>query len=102
MSVRLIFKFLFLKMKVIFFSAVWCPACIIMQSRWKKIEAELPWLVTEQLDYDNNKEAVGRYGIGKDIPVFIFLDEAGDEFARKQGEIDRKDLIKFLEENKDK
>jgi len=89
-------------MKVLKFGAVWCPGCIIMKPRWQKIEAELPWLETEYFDYDKDKEAVEKYKIGRDIPVFIFLDKTGAEFERMKGEIDRKDLLKFLEENKNK
>ncbi len=89
-------------MKVLRFDAVWCPACIIMRSRWQKIQQGLPWLETESYDYDRDKEMAAKYNIGRDIPVFIFLDKAGLEFARRQGEIDRKELIKFLEENKEK
>jgi len=89
-------------MKVLKFGAVWCPGCIIMRPRWQKIEQELTWLETEYYDYDQNKEMVNRYNIGRDIPVFVFLDREGIEFKRMNGEIDRKDLIKFLEENKDK
>jgi len=89
-------------MKVLFFTAVWCPACIIMQSRWKKVEAEITWLETEYHDYDQDKAIVEKYNIGRDIPVFVFLDQNGNEFERLKGEIDRRDLIKFLEENKNK
>lgn len=89
-------------MKVLKFGAVWCPGCIIMKPRWQKIEKELPWLQTEYYDYDQDKEMVKKYNIGRDIPIFVFLDKEGNEFARKKGEIDKKDLIKFLEENKTK
>jgi thiol-disulfide isomerase/thioredoxin len=89
-------------MKVLRFGAVWCPSCIIMKSRWQKIEKELTWLKTEYYDYDQDKEVVKKYNIGRDIPIFVFLDKEGNEFERMKGEIDRKDLIKFLEANKDK
>jgi len=89
-------------MKVLKFGAVWCPSCIIMKPRWQKIEQELTWLETEYYDYDQDKEMVEKYNIGKDIPVFVFLDREEQEFERMKGEIDKKDLIKFLEENKDR
>lgn len=89
-------------MKVLKFGAVWCPSCIIMRMRWQKVENELPWLQTADYDYDYDKEIVEKYKIGKDIPIFVFLDKAGNEFARLKGEIDRKDLIKFVFENKDR
>ncbi|MFA6322839.1 MAG: thioredoxin family protein [Candidatus Buchananbacteria bacterium] len=89
-------------MKIISFTAVWCPVCIVMKNRWEKIRSELPWLDWTDFDFDRETEKLREYNIGRDIPVFIFLDSAGKEFARRQGEIDRKDLIKFLEENKDR
>ncbi len=89
-------------MKVLRFGAVWCPGCIVMRWRWQKIEKELAWLQTEDYDYNRDKEMVTKYNIGKDIPIFVFLDRDGLEFNRMKGEIDRKDLIKFLMENKDK
>ena len=89
-------------MKVLKFGAVWCPGCIIMKPRWQAIEKELPWLETVYYDYDQDKAMVAQYQIGRDIPVFVFLDKNGQEFARLKGEIDKKDLIKFLLENKEK
>jgi len=89
-------------MKVIKITAVWCPACIIMNQRWEKICRECDWVDTLEYDYDADAEAVKKYNVGKDIPVFIFLDQSGAEILRLQGEIDRRDLIKLLEENKDK
>lgn len=88
-------------MKVLKFGAVWCPSCLVMRPRWEKIEAELPWLETEHYDVDENEELVKKYGLD-DYPVFIFLNKKGEEILRLQGEIDRKELIKLIEENKDK
>jgi len=87
-------------MKILNFGAAWCPACIIMRHRLEKIKKELSWLDIEDCDYDQDKEIVEKYNIGKDIPIFVFLDKDGKEFERMKGEIDRKDLIKFLEGNK--
>jgi len=89
-------------MKVLKIGAVWCPGCIIMKPRWQKIEQELPWLETEYFDYDKDKDVVEKYQVGKKIPVFIFLDKDSQEFDRKTGEIDRKELMAFLQENKDR
>ena len=46
-------------MKVLIFGAVWCPGCIIMKPRWKKIEEELTWLQTEYYNYDQDNAMVG-------------------------------------------
>ena len=88
-------------MKILQFGAVWCPSCIIMKSRWEKVEKELQWLETEYYDVDTNEELVKKYNLA-DYPVFVFLDKNGEEFMRLQGEVDRKELIKVVEENKDK
>jgi thiol-disulfide isomerase/thioredoxin len=89
-------------MKVLSFGAVWCPSCILMKLRWEKIQKELSWLQIEYYDYNQDKEMIARYNIGRDIPLAIFLDQQNNELNRWQGEIDRQELIKFLGENKDK
>lgn len=88
-------------MKILQFGAVWCPSCIIMKSRWEKVEKELQWLETEYYDVDENEELVAKYNL-EDYPVFVFLGQNGEEILRLQGEIDRQELIKIIEENKDK
>ncbi len=90
-------------MKVIKIGAEWCPGCLVMKPRWKKIEEELEWLETEYLDYDHDREEVEEYGLkeGK-LPVFIFLNKDGEEFMRLQGEHPKDELIELCEENKDK
>ncbi|MDX9893462.1 MAG: thioredoxin family protein [Patescibacteria group bacterium] len=89
-------------MKVLKFGAVWCPGCVIMKPRWQEIEAELPWLKTEYYEYDDHPELIEQYQIGQEIPVFIFLDKDGKEFARFKGEISKKELIEFVKNNKNK
>jgi len=73
-----------------------------MRSRWEKIlqENDLSWLEIEDFDYDQHKGLRAKYNIGRDIPVFIFFNSQGNEFARFVGEVDRKELIKFILENK--
>jgi len=73
-----------------------------MKLRWEKISPVYPWLETINYDYDLDAEMVKKYNISKDIPVFIFLNETGDEFRRLTGETDKKDLIKLIEENQNK
>jgi len=90
-------------MKVLKFGAVWCSTCLLMGPRWKEIEKEFSWLKTKFYDYDKNPEIMKKYKVesGK-LPIFIFLDKKGKEFKRMQGEIEKKELIEFLEKNKDK
>lgn len=89
-------------MKLIKITAVWCPACIVMNLRWPKIINECRWLEAVDYDFDQDKDVIAKYNIGKEIPVFIFLDKEGNEFLRLDGEIDRRDFIKLLNEHKDK
>jgi len=89
-------------MKVIKFGAAWCPGCIIMKPIWAEIEAEAPWLKTEEYDYDESADKVAEYKIDEKLPTFVFVDEAGVEFLRLQGEISQDRLLETIIENKDK
>ena len=90
-------------MKALKFGAVWCPACLIMKSRWEEIEAKLPWLKTQHFDFDKDKKAIEKYQLnsGK-LPVFIFLDNQNKEILRLQGEIPQEKLEKTIKKLKDK
>lgn len=90
-------------MKVIKIGAVWCPGCLVMKPRWAEIEKENPWLKTEYLDFDNDKEKVKKYNIESgNLPVFVFLDKSNKEFLRLTGEKNKDELIMIINENKDK
>lgn len=89
-------------MKVLKFGAEWCAGCIVMKPRWKEIEGELPWLKTEYYDFDKDKEMVGKHKIDKNLPTFVFLDKEGNEILRLHGEPSKEELLKTIEENKDK
>ncbi len=80
-------------MKVLKFGAVWCNGCLVMRPRWEEIEKENPWLVTEYYDFDEDK---GR------LPVFVFLDERGEEILRLSGEVEKEKLVETIEQNKEK
>lgn len=89
-------------MKILKFGAVWCPECLVMKPRFKKIEQELPWLETQyyEIDERENEEMVKKYNI-ENPPVFVFLDKNNQEFLRLEGEIDRKELKEIIIKNKD-
>ena len=89
-------------MKVLKFGAVWCSGCIVMKPRWQEIEKENPWLKTEYYDFDENKEMMEKYKIDEILPVFIFLDKDEKEILRLQGEIKKKELLRIVEENREK
>ena len=87
-------------MKVLKFGAVWCPGCLVMRPRWKEIEAENPWLETRYFEYDDSKETVDRWNVGKNLPVFIFLTKDNKEIARLTGEPSKVELLKIINEYK--
>lgn len=89
-------------MKVLKFGAVWCSACLVMKPRWVEIETENPWLETKYYEYDDHQDKVAQYNIGKELPVFIFLNKQGEEFIRLTGEVDKSKILDVLEKNKDK
>jgi thiol-disulfide isomerase/thioredoxin len=85
-------------MKVIKIGAVWCNGCLVMRPRWAEIEKENPWLMTEYLDYDQEKERVAIYKVeGGKLPVAVFLDKNNQELTRFTGEVSKDVLVKALE-----
>ncbi len=89
-------------MKVLKIGAVWCSGCLIMKPRWADIEKEMPHLITEYYDFDKDKDVMEKYGIDNKLPVFIFLDKDENEILRLTGEMDKKELIRVINENIDK
>ncbi|MFH0853213.1 MAG: thioredoxin family protein [bacterium] len=88
-------------MKVVKFGAVWCPGCLIMGPRWKKIEADHSWLEAEYFDFDKDKQAVAKYNITDRLPCFIFLNKQNQEITRLTGEIPEYELVEFINKHKD-
>jgi len=88
-------------MKVLKMGAEWCPGCVIMKPRWAEIEKEVPDLETIYYDADENEELLKKYEI-KDLPAFIFLDKNEKVLLKMDGEIDKEELLKIIEENKNK
>lgn len=80
-------------MKLIKISAVWCPACLIMNSRINKITNKLNIPVIEY-DYDIDNEIIKKYNIGNILPVIIL--EEDKEIDRLVGEHSDKEIERFL------
>lgn len=89
-------------MKVLKFGAVWCSGYLIMKPRWKEVETENPWLITEYYEFDENKEVAEKYQITNSLPVFVFLDKGGNEFLRLEGEVSKEKIVEIINQNKDK
>ena len=81
-------------MKLIKISSVWCPSCIIMQSRYQEIVKDYN-LEIEEFDYDMDTEIIEKYEIGDILPVVIVLNE-DKEITRIIGEKSKKELIKIF------
>lgn len=90
------------KLKLIRISAIWCSSCIITYSSWKEIKQMYPEFEFNDIDYDDNEQLVKKYEIGKIIPVIIILNNEDVEIGRIIGEKDKKEIIKIIEELKEK
>ncbi len=86
-------------MRILRFNAIWCSGCLVMKSRWKKIEKIYPNLDITDYDYDINEEEVEKWQIGDIIPVVIFLDENNQEIIRLIGEKKEQEIINLIESN---
>lgn len=81
-------------MKLIKVSAIWCPACLVMNNRLNKILKNYDIELVEY-DYDIDTNEIEKYNIGKILPVLIF-ENNNKEIKRLIGEISEKDLIKEI------
>lgn len=82
-------------MKLIKFSALWCPSCLIMNGRVNKIvdEYNLEYI---EYDYDIDGAKVEEYKVGEILPVII-IENNGKEVIRIIGEKSEKELKRILE-----
>ena len=87
-----------INMKVLKFGAIWCKECIVMRPMWNDIEEEIPELVTENIDADENPEILKKYDVS-DVPVFIFLDKDNKEIIRLKGAQKKENLVNLVKEN---
>ena len=82
-------------MKLIKFSALWCPSCLIMNGRVNKIvdEYNLEYI---EYDYDIDEAKVEEYKVGDILPVII-IENNNKEVIRIIGEKSEKELKRILE-----
>ncbi len=77
--------------KILFVTAVWCPACLLMRPRYQNwIKNETGWSL-EELDFDENPVMVKQLNIGSTLPVAIVYDQHA-EIKRIVGEVSEKEL----------
>lgn len=84
-------------MRMICFTALWCPSCLLMRPRYEKAFGNRPDVPTVSYDYDESPEEVSRWGIGPILPVLI-LEKDGKEIARLTGEKSLKELARWAED----
>lgn len=84
-------------MKIERISAIWCPSCLLMKSRWEKVETEFKNINFIDYDYDMDEEFVQNKNIGKKLPVCIIYKE-NQEVGRIIGEKTEEELINLLKE----
>ena len=89
-------------MKVIKFSAEWCPACLVMKPKWAEIIGEAPWLEVINYDFDADIEAVDKYQVSEVLPAFIFLDKDSQEIMRLVGEVSGDKILEAIIEHKNR
>ena len=83
-------------MKIIKFSALWCPSCLIMNSRINKISNTYKIPIIEY-DYDIDEEMINKYKVGTILPELILLNEKDEELIRIIGEKSEKKLMNAIE-----
>ena len=87
-------------MKLVKITAIWCMSCIFMNEMLKKIENKnVKKYETIEYDFDADAEEINKYNVGTILPVYILLDDNGDEIARSIGEKNKKQLLNFFTSN---
>lgn len=78
-------------MELIKISAMWCPSCLIMNSRVNKILKDINVELIDY-DYDLDNDIVKEYNIGNTLPVIILKDN-DKELLRLVGEYKENELL---------
>ena len=86
-------------MKIIFIGAIWCPSCLIMKSRIRKLMQAYPDVVLEEFDLDADARECERFAVGKILPL-VLLASASGEITRSEGERSKQELIRMIEESR--
>ena len=84
-------------LKIVRISAMWCPACIIMNKFWSNVEKEFSNVEFVTYDLDMDEDVVKDY-TQVDILPFLIAFEDGKELKRTVGEKNLEDTMKFIEE----
>ncbi|HHW69040.1 MAG TPA: hypothetical protein GX747_01695 [Tenericutes bacterium] len=88
-------------MKIIRINAMWCSGCIVMKSRWRKIEKMYDGITYIDYDLDMDEHEVTKYNVKDVVPVYIFLDNDDNILKRIDGEVSKTEIINSIEEFND-
>lgn len=85
-------------MKIILFTAIWCPSCLIMRPRYKELIKNDSQTTLEEVDFDDHPDLVKQFKIGNILPVAIVFNNQKKEIKRIVGEVSSKKLaVMWLE-----
>ncbi len=83
-------------MKIIRITALWCTSCLLMKRRWEKVFNDYPDIEIIDYDFDEDKDIIEKYDIGKTLPVLIVYNNREVEVSRIVGEKSKKQLSKLI------
>lgn len=82
-------------MRIVKISAMWCPACIIMNKYWKDIENEFSDMEFVNYDLDIDEDEIKQYNVGNILPVLV-VSNNGIELGRLIGEKKYDEVVEFI------
>lgn len=85
-------------MKILYFGAVWCPACLIMKPVIKKTADNNSNIEVIYYDYDMDEDMVIKMKVGRILPEMIILDQNDKEIKRIIGEKTKREVEEFINE----
>lgn len=86
-------------MEIIIITAIWCPSCLMMKPRYKKIFNNYENINIVFLDYDMDSDMVKEYYVDKILPVCI-IKKNDIEVYRIIGEKKETEIIDIIEEHR--
>ncbi len=84
-------------MKIVRLTALWCPACIVMHGMWQELEQLYPDIEFIKYDIDIDEDMADYYDNPAILPLIVFYKD-DQELLRVNGEKNKKELIKIIEE----
>lgn len=79
-------------MEIIIITAIWCPSCLLMKPKYKKILNNYQDINSHFYDYDFDNDEIKKYNVDKILPVCIIKNN-DIEVSRLIGEIKEENII---------